>query len=58
MGQYWRSIEKKECPMSKCCYDASCRAVFEYWKFANSEQWKKMIQEELEKETKRGLNHE
>jgi len=44
--------------MSKCCYDASCQAVFEYWKFANSEKWKKMIKQELEKEIKRGLNHE
>jgi len=58
MGQCWRSTERKECPMSKCCYDASCQAVFEYWKFANSEKWKKMIKQELEKEIKRGLNHE
>lgn len=51
MGQCWRErTKRKECPMSKCCYDASCHALFEYWKFANSEKWKKIIEQELEKE--------
>jgi len=36
--------------MSKCCYDASCKALFEYWKFANSKEWKEMVSKELEKE--------
>lgn len=46
----------KPCEMSKCCYDASCKAVFEYWKFANSEEWKRMVMvaKELKKERERG----
>ena len=44
----------KPCEMSKCCYDASCEAVFDYWKFAHSQEWKKMVAEELKKERERG----
>jgi len=56
MGQCWRErTKRKECPMSKCCYDASCHAVFEYWKFSNSKQWKKMLKEEMEKERQKAI---
>lgn len=52
-GSYcWRQRadrNPKPCPLSKCCYDASCQAVFEYWKFINSKQWKDMIKKEMEK---------
>lgn len=44
-----RALKEFECAHSKCCYDASCKAVFNYWKFANSPKWKKMLEEELER---------
>lgn len=44
----WRDLTRK-CLLSKCCHDASCRAVFDYWKFANSDTWKAMVAEELKK---------
>lgn len=49
LGVCWRNMEK-ECVLSKCCYDAGCQAIFDYWKFANSAKWKKMIAEELKKQ--------
>lgn len=50
LAQCWRErTERKECPVSSCCYNASCKALFEYWKFSNSPEWKKMVQEELER---------
>jgi hypothetical protein len=45
----WRN-PNVECEHAKCCYDASCQAVFEYSKFANSKQWKKILKEAIEKE--------
>jgi hypothetical protein len=45
----WRD-NKTRCEKMMCCYNASCQAVFEYWKFANSEEWKRIVQIELEKE--------
>lgn len=39
-----------ECEHAKCCYDASCQAVFDYWEFANSDEWKRIVQREFEKE--------
>ncbi len=45
----WRDLTKF-CLLSNCCYDASCRAVFDYWKFANSPKWKEMVAEELKKQ--------
>lgn len=48
-GRCWRDIEKR-CDRSMCCYDASCQALFHYWKFANSPKWKKMVAEELKRQ--------
>jgi len=45
----WRDL-KKDCELSKCCYDASCQAVFDYWKFANTPTWRDMVAAELIKE--------
>lgn len=51
MGQCWRErTKRKECEHSNCCYNAFAQAVFEYWKFANSEQWKAILKREIEKE--------
>ena len=57
----WRSMRDTargkgkliECEMSKCCYDASCQAVFDYWKFAHSDEWKEILRREIEKERKK-----
>jgi len=52
-GYCWRDRadrDPKPCDKSKCCYDASCQAVFDYWKFANSDEWKEMVKRELAKE--------
>lgn len=49
MSLCWRDPEKP-CDLSKCCYDAGCRAVFEYWKFAHGKEWQQMIENALEKE--------
>lgn len=48
VSRCWRDMTKP-CENMKCCYDASCKAVFEYWKFSNSEEWKRMVAEELRK---------
>jgi len=50
-GKCWRN-PTKDCDNFKCCYDASCQAVFEYWKFANSDQWKMILKEAIKKEAK------
>jgi len=49
----WKSRKEpfKECDKSKCCYDAACRAIFEYEQYANSEYWLK-IREKCEALTK------
>ena len=49
VSRCWRDMTKP-CENMKCCYDASCKAVFEYWKFSNSKEWKRMVAEELRKE--------
>jgi len=52
-GYCWRQRPDQDptpCDKSKCCYDASCQAVFDYWKFASSEEWKRMVERELAKE--------
>lgn len=55
----WRDPHK-QCELSKCCYDASCNAVFKYWKFANSEEWHqallKAISETIGKDVKELLD--
>jgi len=38
------------CDKMSCCYNASCKAVFDYWKFANSKEWKKIVAQELVKD--------
>ena len=50
MSICWRDMEN-ECELSNCCYRASSKAVFEYWKFSNSDKWKKMVEQELDRET-------
>jgi len=45
-GRCWSDI-KKRCVLTKCCYDACCQALFNYWKFANSDKWKEMVEAEL-----------
>jgi len=49
MNICWRD-PKKQCQNAKCCYDASCQAIFEYWKFANSKEWKNMVEKELKRQ--------
>ena len=53
MMQCWKErTVRKECPLAKCCYEAGAQALFEYWKYANSEEWKKRLAEALEEEKK------
>jgi len=40
----------KACEFSKCCYDATCKALFDYWKFAQGKKWREILKRELEKE--------
>lgn len=47
----------KECEHSNCCYNASCQAVFDYWKYAHDE-WKRIVEKELEREKQRQATFE
>ena len=50
MKHCWNSpTELKECDKASCCYNAACLAVFDYWKFAHSKEWKEIVARELEK---------
>lgn len=42
--------ERKRCEHMKCCYDACCLGVFNYWKFAQGPQWQEILKRELERE--------
>lgn len=53
-GICWRD-PKKICEMWKCCYDAGCQAVFEYWKFAHGKEWQELLRREIEKEKQKRL---
>jgi len=44
------------CDKMSCCYNASSKSVFDYWKFANSKEWKKIVAQELAKEKLLGKN--
>lgn len=55
-GQCWRErTKRKPCEKASCCYNASGQACFEYWKYANSEKWKKMLADELKKRSEVSL---
>jgi len=54
----WRDLRegnKKECVKAECCYRATELSVFDYWKFANGEKWRKMVERELEKEVNKNV---
>ena len=44
-----------ECEVSGCCYDQASQAVFDYWKYANSDEWKKILENQLNKEKEKSV---
>lgn len=49
----WREPMKQiPCAKSMCCYRASGKAVFDYWQYANSKEWKDIVKRELALATK------